>query len=174
MTIRRRVITTVAGVAAGIAIIGGAAAANADTTTSADSKGTTQQSDTQCHGGGEKHRRTPVTGDEATKVGDAVKAKDAAASTDKVFKRADGSYDVLATKGDKHTHFRVSADLKTVTEKTRGGHGKGGHGQGKGRPAPGEAGPGEGGPRPEGPHGEGPRDGAGTGSASPQPKAYQG
>ncbi len=80
-------------------------------------------------GGMPGHQHTEVTGSEATKVGDAVKAKDSAVTVVKVFKDDDGSYAVFGTKGDSRVFFKVSKDLKTVTEQTGGpGRGPGGHG----------------------------------------------
>jgi hypothetical protein len=77
-------------------------------------------------------RGTAVTGDEAAKVTAAVTAKDAAVTVSRVVKGADGSYHVSGTKDGKRVHFKVSADLKTVTEGKGGpgrGSGKGGHGK---------------------------------------------
>lgn len=73
---------------------------------------------------------TDVTGDEAQKVIDAVKAKDSTVTIDKVQKDEDGSYDATGTKADgTAVRYDVSADLATITE------GQGGHG-GKGAAAP--------------------------------------
>lgn len=62
---------------------------------------------------------TPVTGAEATKVMDAVKAKDSAFTPTSVRKDPDGSYDVLGAKNGQQVMYDVSTDLKTITE---GGH----------------------------------------------------
>lgn len=80
-------------------------------------------------GGGGKGGRggsqdTVVTGDEATKVTDAVKAKDSAIKVSEVRKDPDGSYDVIGTSGSEKVFYEVSKDLKTVTKKTMtGDHG---------------------------------------------------
>ncbi|MEI2765452.1 MAG: hypothetical protein V9F82_07170 [Dermatophilaceae bacterium] len=68
---------------------------------------------------------TPVTGDEATKVGAAVTAKDSAVTVESVRKDPDGSYDVLGTKAGAKVMFDVSADLATVTESVRPADGAG-------------------------------------------------
>ena len=81
--------------------------------------------------GGGGSQDTPVTGDEATKVIDAVKAKDSTVTIDTVRKDPDGSYDALGTKADgTKVMFDVSADLATISDAHTGG----GHG-GKGAPA---------------------------------------
>lgn len=80
------------------------------------------------------HAHTAVTGDELTKVSDAVKAKYTGAEITSVEKDPDGSYDVRATKDGQSVMFETSADLATITEgkgpdgQGKGGHGKGGHG----------------------------------------------
>lgn len=70
------------------------------------------------HGGpGGASQDTPVTGDEAQKVIDAVKAKNADVTIDSVRKDPDGSYDALGSKADgTKTMFDVSTDLQTITE----------------------------------------------------------
>lgn len=83
------------------------------------------------HGGpnGGGSQDTPVTGDEATKVIDAVKAKDSTVTIDNVRKDPDGSYDALGTKSDgTKVMFDVSTDLATITEGQGGPGGRGGHG----------------------------------------------
>jgi hypothetical protein len=72
---------------------------------------------------------TPVTGDELTKVTDAVKANDSAVTVTSVQKDPDGSYDVYGTKAGAQVAYDVSADLKTFTGRTGGG----GHGGPGGR-----------------------------------------
>jgi hypothetical protein len=62
---------------------------------------------------------TAVTGDEATKVGAAVTAKDSAVTVTSVRKDPDGSYDVLGTKAGANVMFDVSADLATITENSK-------------------------------------------------------
>ncbi len=95
-------------------------------------------------GGHGMHQHTEVTGDEAAKVGDAVKAKDSAVTVETILKDPDGSYDVLGTKDGNRVRFEVSADLSTVTQQQRGGGPRGmgrgmhGHGHGAGDQAPGQ------------------------------------
>ncbi len=82
-------------------------------------------------GGGGASQDTPVTGDEATKVIDAVKAKDSTITIDTVRKDPDGSYDALGTKTDgTKVMFDVSADLATIAQGQMGPGGPGGHGMG--------------------------------------------
>lgn len=71
---------------------------------------------------------TPVTGAEATKVGEAVQAKDSAVTVESVRKDPDGSYDVLGTKDGQPVFFDVSSDLATITENAGGPGRMGGHG----------------------------------------------
>ena len=136
----KKIGTVAAAVAAGVGLVlGGAALANAATTSlpgavrAATSGSTDGQPDGRTDGqggrgkGGGMHAHTPVTGDEATKVGAAVKAKDSAVTVTTVRKDPDGSYDVLGTKAGQPVFFEVSKDLKTVTERTGG---PGGHGRG--------------------------------------------
>ena len=81
------------------------------------------------HGGkgGGGSQDTPVTGDEAQKVIDAVKAKDSSATIDTVRKDPDGSYDALGTTSDgAKVMFEVSADLATITQGQGGQGGQGG------------------------------------------------
>ena len=73
------------------------------------------------HGGkggpGGASQDTPVTGDEATKVKDAVVAKNAGVTISEVRKDPDGSYDALGTKADgTKVMYDVSTDLQTITE----------------------------------------------------------
>ncbi len=79
---------------------------------------------------------TPVTGAEATKVGEAVQAKDSAVTVESVRKDPDGSYDVLGTKDGQPVFFDVSADLSEVTQNAGGPGRMGGHGGPEGGPAP--------------------------------------
>lgn len=68
-------------------------------------------------GPGGQSQDTPVTGDEAQKVKDAVKAKDSSVTVSEVRKDPDGSYDALGTTSDgSKVMYDVSADLKTVTQ----------------------------------------------------------
>ncbi len=85
------------------------------------------------------HEHTAVTGDEAQKVTDAVKAKNSAAQVTSVEKDPDGSYDVHATVDGQPVMYEVSADLGTVTERA-GGPGGGMGGQ----PPAGDHGPSDG------------------------------
>lgn len=82
---------------------------------SASSDGT-QPTTPQGHKGGGGSQDTPVTGDEAQKVIDAVKAKDSAATIDTVRKDPDGTYDALGTKNGTPVMYDVSTDLHTITE----------------------------------------------------------
>jgi hypothetical protein len=92
---------------------------------SADLKTFTARTGGGGHGGPGGHggaADTPVTGDEAKQVTDAVKAKDAAVTVTSVRKDPDGSYDVLGTKAGAQVMFEVSKDLKTITQNTFTGH----------------------------------------------------
>jgi hypothetical protein len=91
------------------------------------------------HGGGRGGSAdTQVTGDELTKVKDAVKAEDAGVTVTDVRKDPDGSYDVYGTKAGAQVAYDVSADLKTFTARTGGPGGRGqGQSQGQGPAAPG-------------------------------------
>jgi hypothetical protein len=139
----KKIGTVAAAVAAGVGLVlGGAALANAATTSlpgavraaTTGTSGTTEGQDD--HGGrgpgGAMHAHTPVTGDEATKVGDAVKAEDSAVTVTSVQKDEDGSYDVAGTKAGQPVFFDVSKDLKTVSARTGGPGGRGTGGPGKG------------------------------------------
>ena len=71
-------------------------------------------------GHGVASQDTPVTGDEATKVTDAVRAKFADVTIDSVRKDPDGSYDALGTKADgTKVMYDVSTDLATITENAK-------------------------------------------------------
>jgi hypothetical protein len=112
-------------VAAGLLVFGGSTLASAATPAPAPSasSGTTPSDTTPGHGG-HGPRGTEVTGDEATKVGAAVTAKDSTVTVEHVLKAEDGTYRVLGTKDGKRVMFQVSADLATVSEgKGRGGRG---------------------------------------------------
>ena len=74
------------------------------------------------------HAHTAVTGDELTKVKDAIKAKDSAVTVTQVMKDEDGSYDAFGTKAGAPVRVQVSADLKTITVETGMGRGPGGMG----------------------------------------------
>lgn len=150
MSTTKRALSTAGAVVAGLTIIGGAAVAHAATNTPAPTPPAATGSATPGNGTasagtgdqsgqgrqerrGPAHQHTAVTGDEATKVGDAVKAKDAAVTVTKVEKDPDGSYDVMATKNGQNTCFEVSADLATITERPGRPGGPGGPGRdGKG------------------------------------------
>lgn len=99
-----------------------------DSSSATDSSMSTDSSSPERFG---KHNHTEVTGDEATKVTDAVKAQDANFAAEKVLKDEDGSYDVIGKSGDDFVKYDVSADLQTITKDDRG---------------PGRGGPGGGGP----------------------------
>ncbi|WP_286959074.1 hypothetical protein [Arsenicicoccus sp. UBA7492] len=83
------------------------------------------------HGGGRGggSTDTAVTGTEATKVKDAVKAKDSSVTITEVRKDPDGSYDALGTKAGQQVFYDVSKDLATITQSTGG---QGGHGGAQG------------------------------------------
>ncbi len=81
--------------------------------------------------GGQAH--APVTGDELTKVKDAVTAKDASITVLRAMKDADGSYCAMGTtKAGDRVMVEVSKDLATV--EIRVGAGRGGPGAGMGGP----------------------------------------
>ncbi|WP_050346886.1 hypothetical protein [Arsenicicoccus sp. oral taxon 190] len=89
------------------------------------------------HGGSQD---TAVTGAEATKVKDAVTAKDSSVTITEVRKDPDGSYDALGTKAGQQVFFDVSKDLKTITQRDQGAGRRGGdqgqQGQQPGQQAP--------------------------------------
>ena len=137
MSDNNRILTAGAVAAAGLMIAGGAAAAQAATSTApaATGYGSTPgygappgYGDGRGRGG---HEHTTVTGDEATRVKEAVKAKDSAVTVEQVLKDPDGSYDVIGTKAGQRVMVEVSKDLKTVEVHTGGRGGPGGRG-GKG------------------------------------------
>ncbi|WP_203935902.1 hypothetical protein [Planosporangium mesophilum] len=68
-----------------------------------------------------------MTGDELTKVTDAIKAKDSSITVAKVQKDPDGSYDVFGTKSGSQIRYDVSADLKTITPGGADGGHRGGN-----------------------------------------------
>lgn len=108
----------------------------AESSTGSSSDSSTDSSQKEALGGPDgpgrmRHNHTEVTGDEATKVTDAVKAKDSSFTAEKVLKDEDGSYDVIGKSGDTFVKYEVSSDLKTIT---------------KDEHVPGEGGPGRGGP----------------------------
>ncbi|MFZ2164755.1 MAG: hypothetical protein WAV45_04770 [Propionibacteriaceae bacterium] len=128
MTLKKTGIAAAALAVAGLAtagIVASTGVALADPTTSPT---TSASAGTNARGAGQQASQdTPVTGDEATKVGDAVKAKDSAVTVTSVQKDPDGSYDVLGTKDGANVMFDVSADLATITQNAGGaGGGKGG------------------------------------------------
>ncbi|WP_271395755.1 hypothetical protein [Neomicrococcus lactis] len=116
-----------------------AVAAESSTGSSSDSSTDSSQKDAQGGPGGPggmMHNHTEVTGDEATKVTDAVKAKDSSFTAEKVLKDEDGSFDVIGKSGDTFVKYEVSSDLKTITKNEHvpgeGGPGRGGPGGGPG------------------------------------------
>lgn len=122
-----------AGIIAGLAVAGLAAAglvtstvASADTTAAPSSNPTASaQPDGACDPGGRggASQDTPVTGDEAQRVIEAVKAKDAGVTVETVRKDPDGTYDALGTRADgTRVMYDVSTDLATIT----GNAGRGG------------------------------------------------
>lgn len=78
-------------------------------------------------GKGPRDAGTEVTGTEKTNVANAATAKVSGLTVESVRKRSDGSYVVLGTKAVERVLVSVSADLKTVTERT--GRGPGGKGE---------------------------------------------
>ena len=109
--------------AAGAIIGGGAALASADPTPSASASASGASADSGSASGTAGQGRqmggthTDVTGDEAQKVIDAVKAKDSSATIDTVRKDPDGSYDALGTTSDgAKVMFDVSADLLELAQ----------------------------------------------------------
>ncbi|MGO4957060.1 hypothetical protein ACTQ49_07280 [Luteococcus sp. Sow4_B9] len=143
MTDTKNAVRLASAAVAGLVIGGGAMlglSANADSTTasptpsaSTGSQGTDQGTDREgCERGGGPMRGTEVTGDELTKVSEAVTAKDADFTVERVMKDDQGAYHVMGTKDGDRAGYEVSKDLKTVTEHTpgdRGGRGgKGGPG----------------------------------------------
>jgi hypothetical protein len=135
-----RIVTGVAAVAAaGLLALGGAAIANAasgptptPSTTSPSTESNPSGPGTPGYGRGcggpDGSQDTTVTGAQATKVADAVKAKYSGVTVSTVRQDADGSYDVLGTKGGSPVFYDVSKDLSTITEHT--GMGMGHQGQG--------------------------------------------
>ncbi|GAB2895807.1 hypothetical protein [Neomicrococcus lactis] len=116
-----------------------AVAAESSTGSSSDSSTDSSQKDAlggPGGAGGMMHNHTEVTGDEATKVTDAVQAKDSSFTAEKVLKDEDGSYDVIGKSGDTFVKYEVSSDLKTITKDEHvpgeGGPGRGGPGGGPG------------------------------------------
>ncbi|MGY5319887.1 hypothetical protein ACXA45_11710 [Neomicrococcus lactis] len=116
-----------------------AVAAESSTGSSSDSSTDSSQKDAlggPGGAGGMMHNHTKVTGDEATKVTDAVQAKDSSFTAEKVLKDEDGSYDVIGKSGDTFVKYEVSSDLKTITKDEHvpgeGGPGRGGPGGGPG------------------------------------------
>jgi hypothetical protein len=122
MGVNKTGIVAIGALAAAGAIAVGVSNADASTTSVANTGYASGQA-------GHASADTPVTGDEAAKVTAAVVAQDSAVTVTAVRKDADGSYDVVGTKAGAHVMFDVSADLATITQKTKGG---GRHGGGAG------------------------------------------
>lgn len=116
--------------AAGAIVGGGSALTNAAQNATPSPSTSASSGATQGQGGGQgqgvqQHQHTTVTGSEAQKVIDAVKAKDSSVTISTVEKDPDGTYDAHGTKSDgTQVMFDVSADLKTVSA-GRGGPGGG-------------------------------------------------
>lgn len=68
---------------------------------------------------------TEVTGDELTKIKDAITAKDSTVTVMRVFKEEDGSFDAFGTKDGGMVRIEISSDLKTI-EISEMGAGRGG------------------------------------------------
>ncbi|GAA1390097.1 hypothetical protein [Luteococcus peritonei] len=130
---------------AGLVVAAGAGAAiTANAETATPGNGSSYGSPTRTGGGqngeqgqgGEQGDRGPggrgdhteATAEQTQQVTAAVKAKDSAATVEKVMVDSDGSYDAMATKNGNRTMFEVSKDLKTVTERTGGPGRDGGKG----------------------------------------------
>ncbi|WP_116112011.1 hypothetical protein [Austwickia chelonae] len=144
MAPRKHLISTAAAVVAALAVTGGAVMANASSAPSpapspspsasapatpgpqdGPSKGQGRGEHGKSHG---KKRGIEVTGDEAKKVTDAVKAKDSGVEVIRIVKNKKGEYRVKGKKDGHRIGFAVSSDLKTVIE--RPGWGKGGEPRG--------------------------------------------
>lgn len=140
MLTKKIAMATAAVASAGAIVGGGAAISNASTqiaggTGSGYAQQAQQAQQAQCGdgmGGGMRHEHTEVTGAEATKVTDAVTAKDSGVTVESVRKDPGGSYDVMGTKDGQRVMVEVSADLATIEVRT-GGPGRqggpGGHGR---------------------------------------------
>ncbi len=120
----------------GAALIGSGVSANAAPAPAATASASAKAGGQADRTANQAANHTEVTGDEATKVGDAVKAKDSAVTVTKVLKDADGSYDVEGTKNGSNVRYEVSADLSTITEGQMGG--KGGPGGSQDTPVTGD------------------------------------
>lgn len=123
-------------VAAGVIAAGGAAVANSSSASTTSTTGSSQTSQMQPPGqsaqngqsgqsaqGGQGGQGGPggmlgteVTGDEATKVKDAVAAQNSSVTVDHVLKQTDGSYLALTMQNNQPVIYQVSSDLATVTE----------------------------------------------------------
>lgn len=143
-----RIAVAASGLAAAGLIAGGASLAYADgttpaptqssspaaaggQTTQADAPGAQGQQGAQGQRGGSAD--TPVTGDEAQKVIDAVQTKNTGVTITEVRKDPDGTYDALGTKADgTKVMYDVSTDLATISDAHGPGQGGGGKGNGGG------------------------------------------
>lgn len=111
--------------AAGLVAASGTAFADPSTAPSSSPSASAPAEAGQGHCGGKGGRGsasqdTPVTGDEARSVIDAVTAKNAGVTIETVRKDPDGSYDALGARADgTRVMFDVSTDLATITENTR-------------------------------------------------------
>lgn len=124
MSLKKVGLAAAGAAAAGAVVLGGASLADAAARTPVAHGGYGHPGGGYGHpGGGPGH--TPVTGDELAKVTEAVKGENAAVTVDRVHKTPDGSYRVLGTKAGDRVFYEVSADLKTVTERTGGPRGGG-------------------------------------------------
>jgi len=105
-----------------------------DTDSAGDANGSTGSGQGD-RGPGMRHRHTEVTGEELSKVEEAVSKKDSAVTIERVMKDPDGSYDVMGTKSGARVMVEVSKDLATIEVRTGGPGGpggRGGHGHGPG------------------------------------------
>ena len=139
MTKKKMIRNSVAAAAVfGAVIAGGSAIASAQTDSSAPASESASSDTGSSKGGGAPHEHTAVTGDELTKVTDAVTAYDSLITVNQVQKDPDGSYDVDGTKDGSAVRLDVSSDLKTITEGKGGRGGKSGHGGGQDTPVTGD------------------------------------
>ncbi|MDO5626988.1 MAG: hypothetical protein Q4G43_01585 [Mobilicoccus sp.] len=114
----------------GVAGVSLASANESDSGTSTSSGQTREGRDCGGPGGrGERHAHTEVTGEEATRVTDAVAAQEADITVETVRKDPDGSYDVIGTRAGERVMVEVSADLSSIEVRTaperRGGRDSG-------------------------------------------------
>jgi hypothetical protein len=128
MNRNRTILLGASALAAGAIVAGGV---NLATAATGDGGSTDTYSRPPGPGG---HEHTTVTGDEKTKVVDAVEARYDDVTVTAVLQDPDGSYDVQGTQGGNPVMVEVSKDLATVELRTGGPGGPGGPGGGFGGP----------------------------------------